>query len=363
MFTCKPEGYEAAQRRIDTFWNFEETDRPLLLLTYRKPGYEAFPSKSYATLEERWMDFDYQVAKIAHNMENTVFFADTMPVVMPNLGPEIISAMAGCPYHFGEDTTWTDPCIWDWENDKDKGIIDQNSYYFKKMDEFTRLMIQRAKGSFIVGLSDFHPGGDHVAALRDPQVLATDLYDYPNEVNAKLVSSYEEYFPVFDHFVSLIKDAKMPIASWLPLTTETSMYISSNDFSYMISKEMFDGFFLDGLIEECRHYQKSIHHLDGIGCLRHLDSILSVPNINAIQWVPGSGKEQVTPWIDVFKKIIGAGKSVIAYPGSKKEVQLLMDHLPAQGLCLQMSASNREEAEDILNFVEQWPIKKWGHPK
>jgi len=48
----------------------------------------------------------------------------------------------------------------------------------------------------------------------------------------------------------------------------------------------------------------------------------------------------------------------MVYPGSKKEVQLLMDHLPAQGLCLQMSASNREEAEDILSFVEQWPVKK-----
>ena len=358
MFKFKPEGYESAQRRINAFWNFEETDRPLLWVTYKKPGYVPLPEKTYSSMADRWLDFDWRITEIIHNMENTVFFADSMPVSYPNLGPEIISAMAGCPYHFGKTTTWTDPCILDWEKDGDKCKIDMDSFYFKKLDEYARLLIERSEGRFIVGVSDFHPGGDHVAALRDPQTLATDLYDYPNEVKSKLAASYDEYFPVYDHFVSMIKNAGMPVASWIPLTAESSMCIPSNDFSYMISNAMFIEFFLDGLIEEMRHYKNNVYHLDGPNALRHLDTLLSLKELNAIQWVFGAGREPVAPWIDVFKKIIAAGKSVMAYPQTKNDIQLLKDNLPARGLCLMMGAKDAGEAGDILNEVRQWPVRR-----
>ena len=149
----------------------------------------------------------------------------------------------------------------------------------------------------------------------------------------------------------------MSVASWLPLISDSSMYIPSNDFAYMISKEMFDEFFLDGLIMECEHYKKSIYHLDGPGNLRHLDSLLKISALNAVQWVPGAGNEQVLPWMDVFKKVIKGGKSITAVPSTKEELQFLMDNLPAQGLCLQMWAKDESEAEDILRKVEKWPFK------
>jgi len=356
MFACKPD-YEKAQKRVDAFWNFEETDRPLALIHYRKQGAITLTKKDYPDYESEWLDLEQRVASAVNHMENTVFYADSMPVFMPNLGPEILSAMAGCPYFYGKDTTWTEPCIKDWGKDADKAVIDINHPLCIKLDEYTKLLLERAKGNFIVGLSDFHPGGDHIAALRDPQLLATDLYDYPNYVKAKIESSTDEYFKVYDHFRKLIKDAGMPVSSWIPLTSD-SMYIPSCDFSYMISKKMFDEFFLDGLIHECRHYGTSIYHLDGPGALRHMESILSIPELNAIQWVPGAGNEQIYPWLDVFKTIIAAGKSVIAYPGSIAEIDYLMDNLPARGLCLQMSANDEEEAEALLKHITRWPKKK-----
>ena len=353
MFAYKPD-YEQAQKRVNAFWNHEEVDRPLTNIIFQKPGTKPFLQKTYATHEERWLDLEYRTAQTAHNMANTVFYADAMPVFFPDLGPEIISAWAGCPYIFGEDTTWTTPCIFDWNDDN--AVIDMNHSLAKKLEDFTRMLLEAAKGKFIVGLSDFHPGGDHIAALRDVEVLAIDLLEEPDRVKAKLASSYKEYFAVYDYYVNWLKKEDNPIASWIGLTSETSMYIPSNDFSIMISEAMFDEFFLPGITEECRHYGNSIYHLDGPGALRHLDSLLAIPQLDAVQWVYGAGNGNCTDWLHVYKKVLGAGKSATMGVRNMDELRILMEHLPARGLCIDIYfAKNEDEARDIFKLIEKWP--------
>jgi len=354
MFRCKPD-FKAAQDRVNAFWACEETDRPLAFMHYRKPGAPRFPKKTYATFEERWLDLEYRADETAHDLESTVFLAESMPVAFPNLGPEIFSAWAGCPYNFGETTAWSEPCVRDWEADAPKAVVDWNHPLFKATEEFTRLLIERGRDSFIVGLTDFHPAGDHLAALRDPAELAMDLIERPDAVKAKLAASYAEYFAVYDHFAAMVKAAGMPISSWLPLTSESTMYIPSNDFSCMISPEMFEEFFLPGIVEECRHYGHSIYHLDGPNALRHLDALLAIPELDAIQWVPGAGHEEVAQWLGVYKKVLAAGKSVVVYP-TAAELPLLMENLPARGVCLDLyRVKSAEEAEAVMKLIEKWP--------
>jgi len=352
MFSCKPD-YEQAQKRLNAFFNHEETDRPAAFITYSKANPTSFTHKNHNSHEERWLDFDYQIAQATHHMENTVFLAEAMPVFMPNLGPSIISAWAGGPHFFGAETAWTEPCLFDWENDN--AFIDTNHPLAKKLEKFTRMAIDAARGKYIVGVSDFHPGGDHLAAIRGPEALAFDLIESPDEVKAKLASSYKEYYPVFDFYVNLIKEAGMPISTWLPVTSDTNMYIPSNDFSCMISKDMFDEFFLPGIIDECRHYDKSIYHLDGPGAIQHLDSLLSIAELNAFQWVPGAGQEQIRPWHDMFKKMLAAGKSIITYPQNMDDLRFLMENFEPKGLYVHLwHMQNENEAQDMLKLCESW---------
>ena len=156
-FSCKPD-YEAAQKRMNMFWAREETDRPLVLIAFPKPGAGAFDSKKHLSWEEYWLDLEYRTREIVHWMENTVFYADSMPVAFPNLGPEIFSSWAGCLYEYGPRTTWTSPCIEDWDKDADAAIVDMSHPLFKKTEEFTRMLLEQAENKFIVGLTDFHPG-------------------------------------------------------------------------------------------------------------------------------------------------------------------------------------------------------------
>jgi len=352
MFSCKPD-YRAAQDRINAFWNHEDTDRPGISLSYPRANQAPYPHKEHKNHEERWLDFEARVAQATWYMENTVFAAEAMPVFMPDMGPSIISAWAGCPHTFGGDTAWADPCVFDWE--KDSAVMDLNHPLAKKLEEFTRLALDAAKGKYIVGLADFHPGGDHLAALRGPEELAIDLLENPDAVKAKLASSYEEYWRIFDFYVKWLKSEGMPIATWLPLTSETDMYIPSNDFSCMISKDMFDEFFLPGIVEECRRYDKSIYHLDGPGAIQHLDSLLEIPELNAFQWVPGAGQEQVIPWRDLLNRMVAAGKSIITYPQNMADLRFLIDNFKPKGLFVNLWwVPNEADAKDLLKLTSEW---------
>lgn len=104
--------------------------------------------------------------------------------------------------------------------------------------------------------------------------------------------------------------------SWMGcLGSEGRFYIPSNDFLCMISRAMFNEFFLDAIREECQFYDKSIYHLDGPMALKHLDALLSIPELNAIQWLPGTGNEGFTRWIEVYQRIQEAKKGFVHRQG------------------------------------------------
>ena len=58
---------------------------------------------------------------------------------------------------------------------------------------------------------------------------------------------------------------------------------------------MFEEFVLHTLQRDCLALTNTLYHLDGEGELRHLDRLLSIPALKAVQWVPGAGKPNVIP--------------------------------------------------------------------
>ena len=241
-FSLKPD-YEESRKRYEAFWHQEIMDRPPVSIALRASNPKPVPQKHYETHEERWLDVDFRAEQLAVEVANYEYYADALPVVWPNLGPEIFSAWCGCPYRFGEDTTWSEPCIEDWETDARRAVFNPEHPLLKATVRFTERLLDLGKGHFIVGLTDFHSGGDHLAALRDPARLAMDMIENLDHVKAKLSSSMKEYFKVYDYFYRILRDAGMPITSWTPLVHDGRFYIPSNDFSCMISKEMFDEVF------------------------------------------------------------------------------------------------------------------------
>ncbi len=353
--SSKPD-YEQSRQRIEAFWQGELLDRPVVQFYLAKPFDEqvALPPSHHTTSAERWLDTQYQVELAVASCHNQDYLGDTLPVFWPNLGPEIFSALYGCPMHFGDyGTSWSDPVLHDWAQ-VDQLILDWKHPYLQKLYEMTDALIEVGQGLFLTGMTDWHTGGDAIAAFRDPLNLAVDMIEHLAEVSRLLARLETDYFRLYEIFYEKLRRAGLPITSWTTLLHDERYYIPSNDFSIMVSQRMFDEIFLPGIRRECQYYARSIYHLDGPGALRHLDSLLSIPDLNAIQYVYGAGNEGIHRWMWVYQKIQKAGKGA-QVNCRLEEIPLVIQNLSPRGLFLSVEGvPDRDSAQALLRELARW---------
>jgi hypothetical protein len=349
----KPDANKACER-MEAWWHGEILDRPTILLTAPKPNPRALPSKQHASFRERWMDIDYQVECADINIGNTYWAGDGLPAYMPNLGPEILTACYGAELNFTDTTSWSEPILHDWA-DIAKLKIQHDNPYLRCILEMTRCALEVARGKFVVGITDIHPGADLAASFRDPQQFAMDLVTEPGRVKELLNRIYTSFFEFYQLNDKVIRDAGQTITtSWLPLFAQNQRYyIPSNDFSIMISTDMFKEFFLPELIAEIEWLDRSIYHLDGPGALRHLDTLLDIDKLDAIQYVFGDGAKPASRWLDVYQRIQRAGKNMYIAV-EPWEIDIFMENLAPEGVMMHAGAGSVEEADAILKKLSRW---------
>ena len=94
-------------------------------------------------------------------------------------------------------------------------------------------------------------------------------------------------------------------------------------------------------------------HLDGPGVARHIDAILTLPNLQALNWVRGYGSnEPIMQWLPLIKKIQEAGKSVIV-DLKIHEIDEYIKKVYPTGITLWIPAEPSEQ-KDILERVSRW---------
>jgi hypothetical protein len=356
MFKLKPD-FETVLERYEAWWACEIVDRPLASITYpvSPDRRRAVPTKAHQTLRDRWMDTEYVVKVTAAHVHNTVYYADALPVAFPNLGPEVFSAFYGCPLVFGETTSWSEPILEDWSPASTDALrLDEGNVYFRKILELTDALLEVAANSFIVGYTDLHPGGDALAAFRDPEQLCVDMVEHPEAVKALCDRITDDFLTVYDLYHRRLQVAGMPSSTWLNATCRGRFHVPSNDFSCMISERMFQDTFVPGIERECRHMDRNIYHLDGPQALRFLDLLLAMPEIHAIQWVPGAGYDHWADWIEVYQRIQAAGKAFCLYP-PVDELDDVFDVLRPEGAWLIVrGVRDAAAAEAALAKISRW---------
>jgi hypothetical protein len=347
--------WEKRIERQDAFWDNQIIDRPVINISCPcpNPDFPAPAKKTFTSHREHWFDAEYVAAQAIHQVMNTQYYGDNLPKINPNLGPEVFSAFFGMEMEYGKTTSWGIPNLGNWD-DVDKLQFSENNVYFKKMVELTDALLAVGKNRFYVGLTDFHPGGDGITAFRDPMNLNFDMIECPEKVKQLAVWLAPEYFKIFDYFYDKLQQHNQATTNWAGIVSNKKWYVPSNDFSCMISKEMFDTVFLPGITEECRQLDAALYHLDGPDALRHLDSLLSIKELNAIQWVYGAGNGRATDWLHIHKKCQAAGKGV-QIGVFKDELDIIIDNLKPEGVWLSVwDVNNSEEAETIIKKVKQW---------
>ncbi len=346
--------WEQRIARHDAFWDCAIIDRPVAVMTLRRknPDYPPPPAKQYSQLRDRWLDAEHVAQRALHDTMNTLYLGDALPTAWPNLGPEVFSAYFGTEMEYGEGTSWSIPSISDWDNTDHVKFFEDN-FYWKKTKEMTDALLEVGKGKFYTGYTDLHPGGDCLAAFRDPLNLNIDMIDNLDHVKSMREKVDDVFIQVFNYYVDYLQGHGQAITTWAGPVSTRRWHVPSNDFSCMISKEMFDDTFLPGVARECRNAEASMYHLDGPNALKHLDSLLEIPELNAIQWICGAGNGRATDWFHIYQKCQAAGKG-IQLSAEADEIDAIIENLKPEGVWLWVSVKSEEQADEALKKLCRW---------
>ena len=360
MFKLKPD-FEQVLNRYEAWWECEIIDRTLVSITYPAAQRHPVPTSDHATFRERWMDTEFIVSRRDTELRNTVFFADSLPVAYPNLGPEVFSAFYGCGMEYGDQTAWSEPCLSDWSPESLARLqLDKESFYLQKLHELTDVMLEVGRGNYIVGYTDLHGGGDAIAALRNPQNLLIDTLECPKKIKTLCDRITTEFLGIYDIFHEKLSAAGMPSTTWCSATGKGKYHVPSNDFSCMISDAAFEDLFIPGIIQECRHMDRNMYHLDGPQALRFLDRLLDIPEIHAIQWVPGAGNDYWGDWIEVYQRIQARGKALQIISVPIEDLPRLAEVLDPHGVWISRveGIENEADARSALSELERWTRRR-----
>lgn len=296
-------------------WWANDLDRPLIhVALHGAPGRRPparYPFQHFTAFYGDEVSAEAVVDSWDAQMSGCRWLGDGFPTVWPNFGPGVLAAFLGCRMENGEDTVWYHPPS-SLELKDLQFTFDPQSAAFQRIRDIMTVATQRWQGQVQVAMTDIGGNLDVVASFRPSEQLLLDLYDCPDEVKRLGWEVHRTWWACFEQLVKAAQP-NPGFSTWCPVFSGDPMYIMQCDFCYMIGPEMFDEFVKPELAASAKRLTNSIYHLDGPGELPHLDSLLTIPELGCVQWIPGAGQPDMTQWPEVYRKIHAAGKKIQVY--------------------------------------------------
>ncbi|MGC8971611.1 MAG: transketolase C-terminal domain-containing protein [bacterium] len=186
---------------------------------------------------------------------------------------------------------------------KERGIYARviDMHTVKPIDE--ELIINSAKKTkFIITVEEHNIKGGLGSAVAEVLIQRCPLKQID-----------ELYFRYYDAMYDIVKDEEggssyTVFAIWGPGKTAKVQC----DFSAVMSPKQFQEFFVPSLAYKCSKLDYTLYHLDGPDAIKHPPAILSVKDLDAIQWTPVAGKPDggSEDWYPIYDMVKKAGKSL-----------------------------------------------------
>ncbi len=293
-------------------WWRGELDRPLVKVTI-EDMYEVPEHPVPVLSQANCLDFHWSAEQVVDALDNQLsrqeYLGDAFPMVnFASFGPGVLAGFCGARMDNHTGNMWFFPEE-ELEIEDIHFAYDPNHPLVQRIKDIYRAGLERWQGSVMMSLPDIGGVMDVAAEMRGSQNLLMDLYEAPEEVirlnNEIQAAWYEAYWDL-----SKVLQPQNGFTDWSGLLSTTPSYVVQSDFSYMISNDMFRQFVLETIRTDTERLDNVIYHLDGIGELRHLDDLLSLEKLKAVQWVFGDGQPPAEEWMEVNHKITAAGKGL-----------------------------------------------------
>lgn len=302
--------------------------------------------------EQFWFDPEYRAVFLDWQMSRASFMADILPVANTQLGPGSLGAILGGYLECRDDTIWIrKPEIFD--GISPPGPSDK---WWKLHKDLLSACRQRAQGHYFIGMPDLMEGLDVLAGLKGTDMVLMDLILEPEKTLEQLRIINDLYFSVFDELYRIIEENGEMAFCYFSIWGPGKVTKIQCDISAMISEDDFLTFAFPFLKEQCDRMDYSLYHLDGVDAIRHLDAVLQIEKLNAVQWTPGYGEPQGgdPKWYPLYRKILDAGKSVMPCWVGLHELNPLLDHIGNQGVLLLMDFKSERDVEKALTIVSKF---------
>ncbi len=352
-----------ARKHFTAWWQGKSLGRPALAVgapSDKPRSFSPLPKNPHSEPEPYYLDSQRRLDEQEAWMIGRAFVGEAFPKFSLDLGPGSLALYLGSEPGFSWDTIWFKPCI-DHENPEKTPLpsFDPDNKWWRIHHKMVREGAIRARGKCYMTVPDLVEGLDILAAMRDPQALLYDLYDRPEWVHRWLEHLEGLYFKYFDPIYDLVKDeqggnAYTAFQVWAP----GRMAKVQCDFCYMIGPDMFAEFVAPYLARQCARLDYSVYHLDGPNCIPHVQHLVKIERLNAIQWTPGAGQPDVGDkcWFDLYHQVRAGGKSLLLLGMAMEKIQPFLREFGPDGIFIMPDRECESEtaARDLLKRAEDW---------
>ena len=293
----------------ESWWN-GTLDRPLLCITLAD-AHPLRPTAAPQLTQATCADFRWTPEQIVDAMDARFSSEEYLGYAFPWLsmdvfGPGVLAAFCGAKLDTSTGRVWFLP--------QEKKALedihvkyDPENVWAKRIKAIYRAGMERWDGSVAMGIPDLGGVLDVAATFRGSEDLLMDLIDQPEEVHRLIGEIEQAWYEAYTDLAAVL-DGQGVYTHWSGLLSRRPSYITQCDFCYMIGNPMFREFVLETLRRDTEKLDHVIYHLDGVGQLRHLEDVLGLEKLDAVQWVPGDGQPSEGHWPEVYRHIRDAGK-------------------------------------------------------
>jgi len=298
-----------------------------------------------------WTDAELVIQRNRACFDNTYYAGDAFPVLFHNLGP------TSCAGYFKGAEPRFGPSVWYAITLEDYSQLefDPESFLYKKSISLAEAYVRDSQGDYIVSTPDTAGIADALSGLRGPEQFMMDLLDRPEAVKAAMVKVQTVWEDINKKIYEIIRKNNDGGSSvgWLQTWAPGLHAQMQCDMSVMVSPDMFNAFCMYELREQTAFLDYSLYHFDGYAQTMHLDQMLSLKQLDAIQWTNIAGQGPSTDFIPELQNIQKAGKRLIldSPPHLVKE---LLENLEASKMYIRTWVSNPADADAMVKLVEQY---------
>lgn len=352
----KPDWEEACEHYV-AWWGGGSLGRVTLAVTAPRPSDLPPPPEPIDDPNAWWTDPGFRISHAEHRFASTYFGGEAFPYFDTNIGPGSLAMFLGSPPRFSPDTVWYEQ-VASTLAELPKLRFDPDNEWWLESRRMVERGMERSQGRYLVSQPDLIENLDIVASLIGSPGMLYELKDSPDAMKTILDEINDLYFLYYDDlFDNVLEGERLGSCfSAFQIWSPGKVAKIQCDAAAMLSPETFAEFFVPAASDQTARLTHSAYHLDGPDAVCHIDELVKIPDLNAIQWTPGTGQPNPgdESWWPMYRKIREGGKGLLLLGTAFEDVEPLARHLGPDGVYIGANAPSIEAADDLLRRARTW---------